>query len=790
MRLHVLVVGVALALVAGGCGDDDDNGGTTDTKVTDTRIDDTGGDTQVADTLRPDTLQPDTVQPDTLQPDTTPTDTFTEDTNVTDTTITDTFGEDTNVSDTGPEDTSGDTADTNVADTADTNGGSGCATDLFFSEYVEGSSDNKALEIANFTGEPVNLADYEIQSLGNVDKVPAPTWDANGSSVTLPAVVLPSGATYVICNAGIADEIKPKCDVLVGGNVGPFAPTPIYFNGNDARALAKGGTRIDVIGQDDVPVGGDKGWTVAGVANATFKHTLVRLPTVTSPTTDWAASAASQWQVRDVDDVSDLGTHTFGFTCTPIAAAADVVINEVVAAASESGPDTIELYNNSDAAVDLAGWTLDNTGSAAGGTTFAIATGTTIPAHGFALFTGGTDFTFDLGAADSVVLRDDADVLADATAWQDGDAPEGKSWGRAPDGTGDFRTLQSVTPGAANDVTECGNDVCEASETCGSCAADCGACAAVKVNEVLFASADANPAFVELYNADTVTADISGWSLITDGGDSYIIPANTTVDAGAYLVLDATTTGFAFSDSDGVALTDNGGVELNGTTWTGLAVGSSWGRVPDGTGAFTQLAAPSPGAVNVSAGGPQGCATDLFFSEYVEGSSFNKALEIANFTGASVDLSQYEILGGLNGGSYTANYGSALTGTIANGDVYLICHSSIDATFLALGKCDITASSNFMGFNGNDARALAKVSTGGGEPTIIDVIGLTTGDPSGGGWDVAGVTAATKDHTIRRKGTVTTGNPDWTASQATEWDVLDKDTLDGLGSHAYGGTCP
>lgn len=785
MRLHVLVVGVALALVAGGCGDDDDNGGTTDTKVTDTRIDDTGGDTQVADTLRPDTLQPDTVQPDTLQPDTTPTDTFTEDTNVTDTTITDTFGEDTNVSDTGPEDTSGDTADTNVADTADTNGGSGCATDLFFSEYVEGSSDNKALEIANFTGEPVNLADYEIQSLGNVDKVPAPTWDANGSSVTLPAVVLPSGATYVICNAGIADEIKPKCDVLVGGNVGPFAPTPIYFNGNDARALAKGGTRIDVIGQDDVPVGGDKGWTVAGVANATFKHTLVRLPTVTSPTTDWAASAASQWQVRDVDDVSDLGTHTFGFTCTPIAAAADVVINEVVAAASESGPDTIELYNNSDAAVDLAGWTLDNTGSAAGGTTFAIATGTTIPAHGFALFTGGTDFTFDLGAADSVVLRDDADVLADATAWQDGDAPEGKSWGRAPDGTGDFRTLQSVTPGAANDVTECGNDVCEASETCGSCASDCGACAAVKVNEVLFASADANPAFVELYNADTVTADISGWSLITDGGDSYIIPANTTVDAGAYLVLDATTTGFAFSDSDGVALTDNGGVELNGTTWTGLAVGSSWGRVPDGTGAFTQLAAPSPGAVNVSAGGPQGCASELFFSEYVEGGALgsDKALEIANFTGADVDLSSYLIWGIQNGGSFPGNT-IQLSGTLAHGDVYVLC-----ATNWTHAGCDL--GSNNINFNGDDARALAKIPSGGaaGDAVIIDTIGTDGPDP-GDGWDVAGVTNATKDHTLRRKSTVTGPNTDWAASAANEWDVFPDGTVSDIGSHAYGGTCP
>ncbi|HEY9494676.1 MAG TPA: hypothetical protein VIR15_07480, partial [Intrasporangium sp.] len=31
-------------------------------------------------------------------------------------------------------------------------------TELFFSEYIEGSSNNKALEIYNGTGAPVNLA--------------------------------------------------------------------------------------------------------------------------------------------------------------------------------------------------------------------------------------------------------------------------------------------------------------------------------------------------------------------------------------------------------------------------------------------------------------------------------------------------------------------------------------------------------------------------------------------------------------------------------------------------------
>ena len=46
---------------------------------------------------------------------------------------------------------------------------SAASTDLFFSEYVEGSSNNKALEIYNGTGSAVNLATgvYNIQMFFN-----------------------------------------------------------------------------------------------------------------------------------------------------------------------------------------------------------------------------------------------------------------------------------------------------------------------------------------------------------------------------------------------------------------------------------------------------------------------------------------------------------------------------------------------------------------------------------------------------------------------------------------------
>ena len=72
--------------------------------------------------------------------------------------------------------------------------------------------------------------------------------------------------------------------------------------------------------------------------------------------------------------------------------------------------------------------------------------------------------------------------------------------------------------------------------------------------------------------------------------------------------------------------------------------------------------------------------------------------------------------------------------------------------------------------------------------TIIDIIG-DMGDDPGSGWDVAGVTNGTKDHTLVRKSSVRSGNTNWTTSAGTnatdsEWIVEAKDTWTYVGSHA------
>ena len=175
-------------------------------------------------------------------------------------------------------------------------------------------------------------------------------------------------------------------------------------------------------------------------------------------------------------------------------------------------------------------------------------------------------------------------------------------------------------------------------------------------------------------------------------------------------------------------------------------------------------------------------ASDLFFSEYGEGSGSNKYLEIYNGTGEDVDLSNYLIKQSTDGWEWNDAI-DTLSGTLANGDVYVIANTSASNSILL--EADLTESV-ITNFNGNDARALIKVV--GGDTTVLDYIGSFGSTPVSGAWDVAGVTDATANHTLTRKRAVTSGNTNWTLSAGTntadsEWIVHDQNTWAYLGTH-------
>jgi predicted extracellular nuclease len=189
-------------------------------------------------------------------------------------------------------------------------------------------------------------------------------------------------------------------------------------------------------------------------------------------------------------------------------------------------------------------------------------------------------------------------------------------------------------------------------------------------------------------------------------------------------------------------------------------------------GALLPLAAPTT---------TRAAPTELFFSEYIEGSSNNKALEIYNGTGATVDLAagDYEIWQYSNGAS-TTSLMIDLTGSVAAGDVYVFAHSLANAAILA--QADQHA--NLGLFNGDDAVVLMKADV------AIDVIGQIGFRPNPE-WG-SGLTS-TENNTLARKDCVEAGDPDGSNAfdPAVQWNGFATDTFTGLGAHSVSGLpCP
>ncbi|MFE5670539.1 ExeM/NucH family extracellular endonuclease [Agromyces sp. NPDC056523] len=166
--------------------------------------------------------------------------------------------------------------------------------------------------------------------------------------------------------------------------------------------------------------------------------------------------------------------------------------------------------------------------------------------------------------------------------------------------------------------------------------------------------------------------------------------------------------------------------------------------------------------------------TELFISEYIEGSSNNKAIEISNLTGAPVDLGagDYDLKVYFNG-SATAGLTIQLTGTVAAGDVHVVAQSAANATILA--AADQTNGAGW--YNGDDAVVLTKADA------VVDAFGQTGFDP---GTEWGSGLVSTADNTLRRgnaycQGDTNAGDP---FDPSVQWTGFATDTVDGLGVHS------
>ncbi len=304
-------------------------------------------------------------------------------------------------------------------------------------------------------------------------------------------------------------------------------------------------------------------------------------------------------------------------------------------------------------------------------------------------------------------------------------------------------------------------------------------------------------AYVDASDSKTIT--VNGLNLTTDitlalsGADPTQFRLSTSTltqtdgsvtDASVTIYYEPTTFG---SHAATLTLSSTGADDvtktLSGTaTWAPLAAPVATAAGPVSQTAFTAnwnaVAGATEYELTVSTKEGDG-ASDLFISEYIEGGSSNKAIEIFNGTGASVDLSGYKVELFSNGAS-TATNTLDLTGTLANNDVYVVYNSSANTAIKAAGD----VSSSVANFNGDDAVALYKISTS----SYVDIFGKIGEQPSTAWTDGD---YSTMNKTLVRKSTVTGGvtvNPaSGFPTLATEWDLYNQDYSDDLGSHTFTG---
>lgn len=161
--------------------------------------------------------------------------------------------------------------------------------DLIISEYVEGSGNNKYLEIFNGTGSTVNLANYDIEIYNNGSATPTNTFSLSGT--------LLDGQTLVL---------QDNSATLYTGTVTTL-PFGVSFNGDDAIALVNNSTIIDVIGQ----IGFDPGTAWTGGSSSTLNRTLRRKSTIQTGDADGSNvyDPNVEWDTFPIDSVDDLGFH-------------------------------------------------------------------------------------------------------------------------------------------------------------------------------------------------------------------------------------------------------------------------------------------------------------------------------------------------------------------------------------------------------------------------------------------------------------------------------------------------
>ncbi len=651
----------------------------------------------------------------------------------------------------------------------------GQATDLFISEYIEGSGTyNKALELFNGTGSSVNLDTYSISIYTNGSSSASYTLALSGD--------LANNDVLVISRASADAQIQEVTDIEDA--------SLNNFNGDDAIALLNNGIVIDVFGTIGVDPGSS--WPLPGIGNNTKDHTLVRKSSVSSPNSTNSASFGtttenSEWDVYEQNTFSFIGSHTFGATGNLAPVISNIVIDPetnidyletVSVSADVTDDDTVSsvVLNWGTTSGSLTNQiTMNNSGST-------YTTLSDIPAQAKSTTVYYQITATDNDSATSTSTEASYTVLSNVL-------PIITNIGQTPTANITSSTAVSISADITdNDGTIIGAELHWGTST-----------------GTLSNTIDMSPSSGDTYVTDSeIPVQLNGttvyyeiYALDNDSGE-------TTSSEQSYEVLDPLPLDADFSANSTNVYVDQEVTFTNATSGGSIPYSFSWnfgdsntsttenpthtyGSTGTYTVELTVTDANSASDTETKLGyitveeAPEG-ATDLFFSEYIEGSSNNKAIEIFNGTGAPVSLSDYSLKQYNNGATDLSGttYEVTLSGTLANNDVYVVYNSNAGSNITSVGD---QSGASVTNFNGDDAIALIK------NDVVIDVIGEIGNDP-GTAWPVAGTSNATAEHTLVRKSSIASPTADWAVSAGTtaensQWIVYDQDETSYLGAHVF-----
>ena len=169
-----------------------------------------------------------------------------------------------------------------------------------FSEYGEGSSNNKWYELYNPTEESIDLSDYAIKTYYNGS-------ETEGNSLTFsPDTLLNPGEVFVVANSSSNETIQALKNITDG---------TANFNGDDALVLFKGSLVVDIIGK----IGQDPGTSWDGI---TADRTLTR--NVFSPNPLWNHL---EWNVFNIDTFDYIGFHNSDPTPKAIIISGETIVD-------------------------------------------------------------------------------------------------------------------------------------------------------------------------------------------------------------------------------------------------------------------------------------------------------------------------------------------------------------------------------------------------------------------------------------------------------------------------------